>query len=391
VATLHLQAFLMRDLTMHLQSLTSLPYRSYQDIQSRMARILKDYDKMNTKNHHINRRKALLRLVALPFVMPGIAAAFTSDETPSATLSKDLLAQCAVSISACWELRRSNDHSDLLLAFEGVSSYLPVLQRIVKDSSEHRQEAARLAMQCLLLKARLARHLEGIREALQYAQQALSYHEVARDISLRLAALESLTLTYSYSKRYQQALQTIEQAKPLLKFIEQKKIPVSLHLQAWIHGMLACTLSRNCQDGSAHLGRAGILLPEKENEYPAYVVYGKNILLLDTAIVYLHQGESAKVEEALSKGIDPETFALKLPWSESGRIEAINTMTMASLKAKDKDMEKTIHFWQAGIEGAKALQSEQRFNEALTAYEIMAYIWPDEPRITELRDLTQHW
>ena len=74
-------------------------------------------------------------------------------------------------------------------------------------------------MQCLLLKARLAHHLEGIREALQYAQQALSYHEAARDISLRLAALESLTLMYNYSKRYQQALQTIEQAKPLLKFI----------------------------------------------------------------------------------------------------------------------------------------------------------------------------
>jgi len=28
-------------------------------------------------------------------------------------------------------------------------------------------------------------------------------------------------------------------------------------------------------------------------------------------------------------------------------------------------MEKIIHFWKAGMEGAKTLQNEQRFNEAL--------------------------
>jgi hypothetical protein len=47
-------------------------------------------------------------------------------------------------------------------------------------------------------------------------------------------------------------------------------------------------------------------------------------------------------------------------------VEVINIMALSSLKTKDRDIERTIHFWVAGIEGAKTLQNQQRFNEALT-------------------------
>ena len=117
--------------------------------------------------------------------------------------------------------------------------------------------------------------------------------------------------------------------------------------------------------------------------------------MLDTAIVLSLQGESTKSFETLSKVVDPETSSLKTSsknFGETGRIEVLNTMTMVTLRAKDKDMENAIHFWRAGIQGAKDLHSEQRFNEALEAYDLMArYIWPGEKRILELRELTQHW
>jgi hypothetical protein len=167
-------------------------------------------------------------------------------------------------------------------------------------------------------------------------------------------------------------------------------------LQALINGMLACALVRNGKDGTAYLDQASMLLPEPDTkqlvECPVYVEYSKGGLSIDAGIVYSHQGNSAKAIEALSQLIDPKTFLLKVPPDdEMTRIEAINAMTMAHLRARDKDMEKTIHFWTAGIEGAKTLKSEQRFNEAVHAYEVIEYVWPNEARITELRDLINHW
>jgi len=354
-----------------------------------MVRILKDYDNMTTeKNHRNSRREALLRLITLPFSAPILAAALTSEETPSAAVSKDILAMCAVSIAACWELRKSADYDDHVRAFEGVSVYLPVLQRIVKDSSEYRQEAASLATQCLLLKSYLSQHLEGMREATLYAQQALAYSEAANDISLHLKAFDRLVVGYFKSGLYLQALQTIQQAEALLK---QKSSPIPLHLQARIHAQLAYTLTKNRQDGSAHLDQAFILHPGTDKECPMYVNYERTDLLRDAGTTYMLQGDSAKAVETFSQVVNPKTLILKMRWTELGRVETINAMTKAQLKTKDKDMEETIHFWTAGIEGAKALHSEERFNEALAAYEIMEYVWPGDPRIEELRDYIVHW
>jgi len=39
----------------------------------------------------------------------------------------------------------------------------------------------------------------------------------------------------------------------------------------------------------------------------------------------------------------------------------------------------------------EGLRSEQRFAEALTAYDIMQALWPGDKQIKELRDLTRHW
>jgi hypothetical protein len=66
-------------------------------------------------------------------------------------------------------------------------------------------------------------------------------------------------------------------------------------------------------------------------------------------------------------------------------------MALSSLKTKDRDIERTIHFWVAGIEGARALQNQQRFNEALTTYELMEVVWPGDTRIKDLRDYIVHW
>lgn len=386
----HLETFIRQDLTLRLYALASQPYRSYQDIHAAMARILKDYESMST-NHRMNRRKALLRLVTLPFATPVLAAALTGEETPSSTLSQDLLAQCAVSIGACWELTKSADHNDLIMAFEGVSAYLPVLQRIVKAYSRYRQEAASLVAQGLLLKSVLAVHFEGTREALQYAQQALFYSKRAQDIALHLKSLERLAVCYGYSKHHKQSLETITQAEPLLEEIAQKELPVSPAVLALANGMLACAFARNGKDAKAHLDQAAALLPEENAQRPVYIHYNKFGFLLDAGIVYSQRGESEKAIKVFSQAVDPDSFDLKLPWTETGRIEVINYMTKASLMDNDKDIERTIFFWKGAITSAKAIQSEQCFNEAVSTYDIMQVVWPGDKRIMELRDLTEHW
>jgi hypothetical protein len=54
-------------------------------------------------------------------------------------------------------------------------------------------------------------------------------------------------------------------------------------------------------------------------------------------------------------------------------------------------MERAIALWKADIRGATTLQSQQRFEEAYQAYEVMEGVWPNERRIMELRDLIVHW
>src|SRR5579859_7595334 len=108
-------------------------------------------------------------------------------------------------------------------------------------------------------------------------------------------------------------------------------------------------------------------------------------------MVRYQQGKHTDALSSLTHLIDPERLTLKSPLPERSRIEGLNTMALASLKAKDKDMERSIHFWKAGITGARALQSEQRFSEALVGYEIMEAVWPGEKTIKGLQELTVHW
>lgn len=54
-------------------------------------------------------------------------------------------------------------------------------------------------------------------------------------------------------------------------------------------------------------------------------------------------------------------------------------------------MERVIALWKADIQSAHTLRSQQRFEEAYMAYEVMEGVWPNERRIMELRDLIVHW
>ena len=81
----------------------------------------------------------------------------------------------------------------------------------------------------------------------------------------------------------------------------------------------------------------------------------------------------------------------QVPMAVRTRVEILTNQTMAALKSPTRDREQTIKCWTASMQGAITLQSQQRFDEAFLAYEVMAGVWPGDKRITELRELTRHW
>ena len=122
-----------------------------------------------------------------------------------------------------------------------------------------------------------------------------------------------------------------------------------------------------------------------------YVDYERPSLILEDGMTYVNLGRYDTALDSLGQVVDVNTLQTRIPVAERVRVEILNNQTIASLKIKNKDMEQSMHLWQAAMQGAKAIKSEQRFSEALFAFDVMEAVWSGEKRVTELRDLVSHW
>jgi tetratricopeptide (TPR) repeat protein len=376
------------DLTLRLVAVAFGPFRGYQVLQNAMIRIIEEDRAMN--EHSITRREALRRVVMLPLLTLklDVSALPAQLQRPP----EEVIAQCAAGITACWELSKGSDENDLHLAFKGVSAYLPTLKTIVRDFAPYRKQAASLAGQCASLKCLLGWHLQGLKEAIAYGEEGIAYGEEAEDIPLVLGTLTRLAWAHYYNKQSKQALRVISQAIPHLK---EQKVPLPSHVVSNVYGTIAVMQAINGQQGTEALRRATdhfFAQGATEDRFVYGVMECSHAdLILKNGIAHYQQGLYEQAQDSLKQLIDPETLSTKFPLPERSRIEGINIMTLASLKAREKDMEQSISLWKAGISGAIKLRSEQRFDEALLAYEIIEGVWPGERRIKELRELTSHW
>ena len=345
---------------------------------------------MNTdnKNYQITRREALCSLAALPMITFGLTI---PDKTVPSVHYGSVIAQCTASVEACWELGKSSEASDVMLAFQSASKYQPLLETIARQSSQHRKEALDLATRYALVKAFLGRHCVGSTEAIEYAKHAIVLSKETGDTSLQLIAYNKLAWSYFFGKKDTLALATAQQAEMLMQQYQQLPNTQPLHtcIQGGTHMALALMQAKNGRSPDIALGKATETDPG--NESYAFMDFKRSNQLLEAGWTYCYAGDQTQAAAILQKRVDPETLTPRIPQSELGRIETINVLALSSLRAKDRDMEQTIHFWTAGIEGAKTLQSEQRFNETLTIYELMDVIWSGEQRIADLHDRIVHW
>jgi transcriptional regulator with XRE-family HTH domain len=381
-------SYLLDDWLLHARFTGSL-----YDLQGRVGREVESYDTMKQThpNHHQGidegRRSALRALALIPLQALGLGV--VSSSTKSVWAPEEVLPHCAAGIIACYQLAKGQ-HEDIAVASDAITGYLPTLQKIVKESSIYRQQAAQLAAQCFGLKASLTVHSEGPLHAAGYAQQALTYAEASEDLTLQLVLSARSVWIYTSGKQARQALNL---ALQMQNMIEHATAPILPLIQSKAYAEIARGQAFNHRQKEALTALPQIhntFVEIKDGEYPVYLEYDGPAYYEAMTRYYL--GQYNETFTALEKIIDPETQTLKLPVaSERSRISAINHMTLAALKRPQKDKELIVPLWIAGMQGARNLQSEQRYEEALAAYGIMEALWSDDPQIRDLRDLIDHW
>ncbi len=387
-------AILRQDVTVHLLKIVwtwSRRNTNYDELQRLIMQKTEDNDTVNQENTpSINRRDALRHLALLPLELCGLTALGLVLKSPV----EEILTQCAAGITACLYLSKGQ-HEDMTLASSVISAYLPTLKTIVKDVPVYRKQAARLTAQSYLLKATLAVHSQGAKQAAQYGELAAIYSEESGDFPLRLVVLKRLAWMYACDKQMKQALEKVLQARQLL---QQSAIPVAPVIQSSIYGGVAKYQAQNDPkgDGLTALQLAHqyemLAATDSSDGWSSFSDHNYSTYLMDESLTYYYMRQYDQAFASLTQAIDPETLKAKIPISsERIRIEIINHQVLASLKSPKRDRELTIHLWRAGIQGARILQSEQRFQEASAAFEMMECLWPEDLRKMGLQDEMTRW
>ena len=384
-----LYSLLATNMTAHLWSLAFLDHPSNQEKRDAIRQAIEEFDSMNAdnKNYQITRREALWSLATLPMITLGLTTpgrAITPSQYGSA------IAHCTASFEPLWEFHHYGDAREATLAFQCSSKYLSLLKAISRDSALYREEALNLATRYALLKTLCGWGCVGITETIPYAKEALTLSKETGDISLQLSAYSKLAWAYAYAKKDRLALSTAQEAEMLFQNYSHLPQSQPLHPCVWggTYSTLALMQAKNGQSPDIALGKA---LGVEPKESYACMTSKRSTLLLEAGWTCCYYGDQEKARKMLEQRVNPDTLAPRIAQSAMGQVETLNALVFSSLKSKDRDMEKIIHLWRAGMEGARQLQNEQRFTEARTNYEFMQAIWPDERRIHDLRDHLVHW
>jgi len=344
-------------------------------------------------NHHIKRREALQRLVRFP-LLPALLTMQPPASVLEKPINKETLTHYALGIAACQELTRSADHDDLITAFHGLSAYVPGLQAIVRNSATHRQEAAGLAAQALACQSLLTWHLKSPYQAVPALDEAATYAQESGDSSLLVGILaRKAWLCFHYIRQHQQGLRTSQQA---IALIQEHGNAISPSVQLFTYGTLAVMQAQQGLDPAQALDtaqRSLVKFTDAGEASPVYIDFYPGKITHYTALAHYYKRGYTSATNSFNQLVDLESPSLdsKQQLPERVAIEVLNNAAFAELKNPQRDKEKALHLWTAGAQRNQALQSELRFNETLAAYEFMELLWPDDKRIKELRDLTQHW
>jgi transcriptional regulator with XRE-family HTH domain len=363
----------------------------YQRLQQFITAELED----NAMSTELSRRDALRFLALIPLDMLGLSRSRAVFKRPFSY--EDILKHCAAGMIACWKLRKEHE---LAFADLTVSAYVPTLQAILKTAPPpQRKAASELLAQCFLLRAPLAWHLSTASSAVGYAQQAEHYSILADTLLLQIVALKMQAAAHYYANRWDEALRATEKAKHLLEeqarrdkqkhasVAQAATEPIPPLAQSYLYAGLALyQASSGCKEEAlSSLQKAHDSFFAQTGTPPIWIEHSLGNLLLHDGGTHLQLG---LYKEALDSFEQIETQYAKNGQHRSCLIEATFEQVMVETSRDDqpRNMDRCIDLWQKGVNGARELQSQQRFAEAIQTYTAMRAAWPGEKRVRELRE-----
>lgn len=363
---------------------------NYEEKRGAIRQAVKKFDAMNTddKGYPETRREAIRSLARLAFVTLGLSI---PNNTIKPERYGDALTYCAAALEGCEELYWSDDPEDVQQAFLYTSMYLPILKMIAKASATYRGEALGLATRYALLKAKLGWECTGMTETLSYAKEAVALSKETGDTLLQLSAYIKLAWGYFYDQKYHLAWATIQEGESILRRYQQMSNMPALpsSVIGSFYSAYAITQTKNGQSPDRALG---IALDSAPSTHPvAFMDFSRHAQLKEAAQICYYNGDQEQAMIHLEKKIDPETLVPRIPQSEVGRINTIHILLLSMLKSQERDIDKIIHHWKEGMQGAKAAKSEGSFRKFAAIYEAMEFAWPGEQRVLKSREHIVHW
>jgi tetratricopeptide (TPR) repeat protein/transcriptional regulator with XRE-family HTH domain len=324
----------------------------------------------------ITRRQVLEVMAVLPCTALGLSSSEASLGHPEETMP-----WITGGIVGCWGLGRG---SDLTLASQLVSTYIPTLTLYVKQP-HYRKAAASLAAQAWLLKTTLGWHCETLPNALQYALEAEKYAKISGESTLQVDAMHRLGMAHFYAKRYDKALEKLEEAKEIIE--HNGAVPHTVARHAYLDLAAYQAKSGNADETKKTLKKAYKLFNATSDDPMAQMLGYSDIenVLRWEGLALSYMGDHSAALDSYKQVADARGVAERI------YVEVLLNRLNSKLRLPNKELGECITLWTTAIEGAKDLQSEQRYNEAIALYETMECIWPGESCIVELRPLIVHW
>jgi transcriptional regulator with XRE-family HTH domain len=384
-----LRDFIVGDMNRCLLQIAHTDYSASDEMTAAIQAAIKEYNRMNTNNptYEITRRDAICELASLPMIALG------SQQTMHAKHYGDMLRHCTAALEACWQLYRGSDPIGIRYAFDCVCTYVPLIETIARDSAQYRKEALDLAAQYALLQTLLGWNCVGVRKTIPYARNARSLSKATGNILFLLGAYSKLSWAYLRGGQYTKSWETMQEGEYALKEYQHQKNRPPL-LSGVIGNFYSSYATAQVNNGLLSDTALGIATDSEPLKGPlALIEFTASTQWLEAAWTCCYKGNHKQARMWLEKRIDSETFAPlpSVPQSKNGRIESVNILTRALLQSEERDMERIIAAWTAGMEGAQVLKGEERYQEAMTNFEIMRTFWPNEQAIIKLLPLTVHW
>jgi transcriptional regulator with XRE-family HTH domain/tetratricopeptide (TPR) repeat protein len=338
--------------------------------------ILPFYD---SDEFHLSRRNALLVIAALP---KGLLVMAQRGQN-AGMMQAELLPSCAASVTACWHLMKGKE---IAAVERALSRYFSLLLTWAKQSSKHQRTAAYFAAQSCMLMGLVELHRSHFLKWLSYCQQAVEYAKISRDRTLHVYTLVFLGSAFKENGKLAAMLQTHQEAA---RYLDE----VAPLVRSKVLAELARSHARNgqVQEALRYIHQAREVFPGEVDDVPCFVSADCGLfqLILLEGLTHLDLGEHKSDDGYYQKAWDAlaeiEAMPANIVIPDRLRLEVTNQRALAAVKVGNR--EKFREHLIEGVNGAKAIGSEKRRQEAIVTYREARLKWPHESQILELADM----